>query len=197
MKWVRSKFGGEGVPGFATEKKSVVLLGDAVTPEAVVSGSCSDGRWFSDSLGEVMGLGPGAGLVAAASVGNFVVCDPSLAKGLFQRSFDFAGLSCGEERPPLVLDLKPVLVSNLVLEPVLVLKPDSALSPNLGLVLDPDSILDLDSGLVPKLRPAVSRGGLSGEGPVEQRGGLSVEQRKRKDFDHVFLEMFPDSDSCL
>jgi hypothetical protein len=58
--------------------------------------------------------------------------------------------------------------------------------------LDLDPILDLDLG--PNLRPAVSRSGLSREGPVEQRGGLFVEQRK--DFDRVFLEMFPDSASC-
>jgi hypothetical protein len=97
------------------------------------------------------------------------------------------------ERLPLVVDLKLVLVLDPVLEPVLVLEPDSVL------VLNLDPILDLDPGLVPNLKPAVSRGDLSGEGSLAvkdpvQSGGLSVEQRK--DFNHVFLEMFPDSASC-
>jgi hypothetical protein len=101
------------------------------------------------------------------------------------------GLACGEERSPLVLDLKSVLVSDPVLEPVLVLKPDSVMGPD----LDPDPILDPDPdpGLVPKLKLAVSRGGPSGEGPVERRDALSVEERRRKDFERVFLGMFPNS----
>jgi hypothetical protein len=183
-------------------------LGPAATATGSQMGSippakdiCSDGSWLLDGSGEVVGLGPGAGTIAAASVGNFAVCDPSLVKGLLWRGFllrrssDLAELSCGEERLPLALDLKPVLVSDPVLEPVLVLKPDSILGPDPGLVLDPDPILDPDPdpGLVPKLKPAVSRGGPSGEDPIEQRDALSVEEKKRKDFDHVFLEMFPDS----
>ena len=53
------------------------------------------------------------------------------------------------------------------------------------------------------LKPAKSNGGLSVEGFAPKKdpdldpvpsGGLSVEQRK--DFDRVFLEMFPDSASC-
>jgi hypothetical protein len=202
----------------------VVLLGDASIPEAAASkqrralgpaataagsrmGSippakdiCSDGSWLPDGSSEVVGLGPGVGPVEAAYVGIFAVRDPFPAKGLLRhgfllrRSLDLAGLSCGEERPSLVSDLKPVLVSDLVLELVLVLKPDSVLGPDLGLVLDSDPILDQDPdpGLVPKLKPAVSRGGPSGEGPVEQRDALSVEESRRKDFDRVFLEMFPD-----
>jgi hypothetical protein len=117
-------------------------------------------------------------------VGIFAVSDPSLAKGLLRRgfllrqSFDLAGLSCGEERLPLDLELKPVLVLDQVLEPVLVLEQDSVLGPDPDpdLVMDPDPFLD--SALV--LDPV-------------PRGGLSVEQGK--DFERVFLEMFPDSAS--
>jgi hypothetical protein len=207
VKRVRPCAGGEGVPESFAEQKPVVLLGDAAIPEAAVSerrrdlgpaatavgsrmGSippaadiCSDGSWLSDGSSEVVGLGPGVGLVAAASVDIVAVRDPSPAKGVLRRSSDLAGLSCGEERRPLVLDL----------EPVLVLKPDSVLGPDPGLVLDPDPTLDPDPGLVPKPKPAVSRGGPSGEGPVEQRDALSVEERRRKDFERVFLGMFPDS----
>jgi hypothetical protein len=155
VKRVRFNAGGEGVPGSAAEKKPVVLLGDAVISEAAISeslvrgrlqvlglvatavgsrmGSISSARDFFSCLGEVVGLGPGAGPVAAAFVGNFVVCDPSSAKGLLWRGFllwrssDLAELSCDEEWLPLALDLKPVLVSDPILEPVLVLKPDSVL----------------------------------------------------------------------
>jgi hypothetical protein len=73
------------------------------------------------------------------------------------------------------LELKPGLVPDPVLEPVLVLEQDSVLGPDpdLDLVLDPDPILDPN--------------------PVP-RGSLSVEQGK--EFERVFLEMFPDSASC-
>jgi hypothetical protein len=80
---------------------------------------------------------------------------------------------------PLVLDLEPVLVP------------------------DPDPILDPNKGLAHNLNPSKSSGGLSKEGAALEKdpdldlvpgGGLSDEQKK--DFERVFLEMFPDSASC-
>jgi hypothetical protein len=205
VKRVRSNVDGEGVPSSAVEKKPVVFLGDVVIPEATVSkarmGSLSPARGRLQVLGpvatgdgsrtgtvslaggflkcssDVVGLGPEASPVAAASVGIFAVNDPSLVKGLLRRGFllrrssDLSGLSCGEKRLPLGLELKLGLVPDPVLEPVLVLEQDSVLGPDPGLVMDPAPVLD----------------------PVP-RGGLSVEQGK--EFEHVFLEMFPDSTSC-
>jgi hypothetical protein len=84
----------------------VVLLGDAAIPEAAASerrqalgpavtaagswmGSippakdiCSDGSRLSDGSSKVVGLGPGAGPIEAASVGIFAVRDPSPTKDL-------------------------------------------------------------------------------------------------------------------
>ena len=128
MKRVRSNVGGEGVPRSAAEKKLVVLLGDAVISKATVSeartgslspvrgrlqvlgpvatssssrtGSISSTRGFLRCSGDVVGLG----LVAAASVGNFAVHDPSQAKVLLwcgfllRQSSDLAGLSYGVEQ---------------------------------------------------------------------------------------------------
>jgi hypothetical protein len=107
---------------------------------------------------------------------------------LLRRSFDLTGISCGKERLPLVLDLKLVLVLDPVLDP--------------DLILDPNLILDPDPGLAHNLNPSKSSGGLF-EGAAPEKdpdldpvpgGGLSNEQKK--DFERVFLEMFPDSASC-
>jgi hypothetical protein len=207
--WVKAHGGGEWVQGSdssqgetSTEEEEVVL-GNAVFPKATISeartgslspargrlqvldpvatgdgsrmGFVSPARGFLRCSSDFVGLGPEAGPVAAASISISVVSDPSPAKGLLQRgfllrrSFDLADLSCGEERRSLGLELKPGLVS----DPVLALEQDSVSGPNPGLVLDPDSILD----------------------PIPvPRGGLSVEQGK--EFERVFLEMFPDSASC-
>jgi hypothetical protein len=175
----------------------VVLLGDVVFPEATVwearTGSLSptrgrlqvlgpvaiaDGsrtgfvslaRGFLRCSGDVVGLGPEAGPVVATSVSISAVSDHSPAKGLLRQSSDLASLSCGEERQPLGLELKPGLVPDPLREPVLVLEQDLVLGPD----LDPSLVLDPD--------------------PVP-RGGLFVKQGK--EFEHVFLEMFPDSASC-
>jgi hypothetical protein len=139
--------GGEWVPRSdlsqretSSEKEEVVLLGDAVFPEAMVSeartgslslakgrlqvlghvamadgsrmGSVSPAMGFLRCSGDVVGLGPEAGPVAAASVSIPTVSDPSPTKGLLQRGFllrrssDLASLSCGEERRPSGLELK-------------------------------------------------------------------------------------------
>jgi hypothetical protein len=121
--------------------------------------------------------------------------------------------------PDLVLDPDPVLGSDLVLDPELGLDSsgsdpisvkDSG-SPTSLVSFVADSVFlvttvahDLPMRqLVPNLKPAESGGGFSGEGSAPKkdpdldpvpRGGLSVEQRK--DFNRVFLEMFPESASC-
>jgi hypothetical protein len=159
--------GGEGVPGSAAEKKPMV-------PEATVSEdrTCS----LSPARGRLQVLGP------IARFDGSRMGSVSPAKGLLRQSSDLAGLSCGEERLPLGLELKP----GLVLDPVLVLEQDSVLGldldsdpglvPDPGLVLDPNPIMDPDPVLDPVPRD------------------LSVEQGK--EFERVFLEMFPDSASC-
>jgi hypothetical protein len=85
------------------------------------------------------------------------------------------------------------------LEPEPVLVPDPVLDP--APFIDPDLILDPDPDLAHIINPSEPR--ISGEGgflekedpildPVP-RGGLSDVQKK--DFERVFIEMFPDSAS--
>jgi hypothetical protein len=121
--------------------------------------------------------------------------------------------------PDLVLDPDPVLGSDPVLDPELGLDSsgsdpisvkDSG-SPTSPVSFVADSVFrattvahDLPMRqLAPNLKPAESGGGFSGDGSAPKkdpdldpvpRGGLSVEQRK--DFNRVFLEMFPESASC-
>jgi hypothetical protein len=124
------------------------VLGPVATADGSRTGSVSPARGFLRCSGDIVGLGPEVGPVAMASVSISAISDPSPAKGLLwhgfllRRSSNLASLSCGEVRRPLGLELKPGLVPDLILEPVLVLEQDSVLGPdpNPGLLLDLDPI---------------------------------------------------------
>jgi hypothetical protein len=183
--------GDEGITGSVSEKTPEVFLGESESPAmGVVEGSAPSKGLILRCSGDVAVLGPAAGTVAAVSAspaGKCAVRDPSPAKGLLRRGFllrrssDLADIPGGKERLPLVLEPEQVLVPDPVLDP--------------ALILDPDPILNPDPGLAHIPKPSESCGGLSGERADPVRGGgLSDEQKK--DFQRVFIEMFPDSASC-
>jgi hypothetical protein len=118
--------------------------------------------------------------------------DPSPVNGLLQRGFllcrisNLADITGGNEQLLLVLEPEPFLVLDLALDP--------------APFINPDPILDLDPGLAHFLNPSEPRisgeGGFLEEDPILDpvpRGGLSDVQKR--DFERVFIEMFPDSAS--